>query len=512
MQLIHYFNAKSECRIQNSEFRMRSTVAGLRFMRFNGRTSKMPPHLNLTERELEHAGNLLTAFLRSFESSISTRSVMPALDREALAQLLAQPIPENGIGIDGLFREVTEKILPNSTLIAHPRFLAYVLGPPTGIAPFAEAIASALNQNCNFWQLSPAANVIEQKVIAWLAELFAYPATSGGILTSGGSMATLAALATAIHNKCPGDFRKTGLQALAAPLVIYTSEEAHRCVEKDAVILGLGLDNVRKIPVDTEFRMRIDLVEAAVREDQKAGRQPICVVAAGGTVNTGAIDPIDELSGFCHRENLWLHVDGAYGALYVLSERIKNQLLPCGKADSVALDPHKLLFAPLEAGCLLVKDREKLRRAFSFTASYLTLDQDPLLTNYLDYGPQLSRNFKAFKIWCGLQAFGARAFRDAVEHTLDIAGYLGDRIRAENSFELLATVSLGVVCFRLRDIGDAGNQKVLAKLVEEGTALLGPVYIKGRFGLRACVANYRTQRSDIDLILKRLVEIGAEGR
>ena len=468
----------------------------------------MPPTLNLTDREIEHAGNLLTEFLRSYEKSISTRPVLPELDREVLAQLLNQPFPEDGSGIDGLFREITEKIVPNSTAIAHPRYLAYVLPPPSGIAPFAEAIASALNQNCNFWQLSPAANVIEQKVIAWLSSLFAYPETADGILISGGSMATLAALTTAIHDKCTGDFRKTGLQALAEPMVVYTSEEAHRCVEKDAVILGLGLDNVRKIPVDSEFRMRLDLLEAAVREDRNAGRQPICVVAAGGTINTGAIDPIAALADFCNRENLWLHVDGAYGALYVLSERIKSRLLPCGKADSIALDPHKLLFAPLEAGCLLVKDREKLRRAFSFTASYLTLDPDPLLTNYLDYGPQLSRNFKAFKIWCGLQAFGVKAFRDALEHTLDIAQYLGDRIKAGKSFELLAPINLNAVCFRLKNIGKSGNQNALAKLVEEGTALLGPVHIQGQFGIRACIANYRTQRSDIDLILDRLQEIG----
>jgi aromatic-L-amino-acid decarboxylase len=237
--------------------------------------------------------------------------VLPPLDREELAELRDRPFPEDGIGIEQLFQEIAAKVVPNSTTIAHSRYLAYVLGPPNGIAPFAEAIAAALNQNCNFWQLSPAASVIERKVISWLAGLFGFPKEAGGIITSGGSMATLVAMATAIQNKFPGDFRKTGLQALAAPLVVYTSEEAHRCVEKSAAILGLGLDNVRKIPVDSEFRMRADLLAAAIRQDRESRKQPFCVVAAAGTINTSAIDPLNDIADLCADQNLWLHVDGA---------------------------------------------------------------------------------------------------------------------------------------------------------------------------------------------------------
>jgi aromatic-L-amino-acid decarboxylase len=432
------------------------------------------------------------------------------MDREALEDLLTQPFPEDGIGVERLFRLITEEIAPNSTTVAHPRFLAYVLPPPTGLAPYAEAISAALNQNCNFWQLSPAASVIERKVIGWLSGLFNYPETSGGILTSGGSMASLAAIATAIQGKHPGDFRQEGLQAGRARLILYTSEEAHRSIEKNVVILGLGLDNVRKIPVDSVFRMRVDLLDAAVRQDREAGHQPFCVVATAGTINTGAIDPIPEIAGFCARENLWLHVDGAYGALFVLSDRCREELLPCGQADSIALDPHKMLFAPLEAGCLLVKDRQKLRRAFQFASSYLTVDPDPLLTNYLEYGPELSRSFKAFKIWCSIQALGLQAFRSAIGHTLELAQYLAERIQQDDALELLAPVRLSAVCLRLKNRTDAENQAVLSKLVAEGTALLGPVQIRGRFGLRGCIANYRTQRDDIDLVLDRIRSLGTD--
>lgn len=460
--------------------------------------------LNLSDQEIELAGGRLTDLLRNYERSIPGASVLPALDRAVLANLLAEPFPEEGIGIERLFDEIEAKVIPNSTAIAHPRFLAYVLGPSNGIAPFADAIAAALNQNCNFWQLSPAASVIERNVVTWLADLFDYPDAAGGIIVSGGSTANLIALTAAIHDRFPGDFRKNGLQSLQSPVVIYTSEEAHRCIDKAAVILGIGLDNVRKIPVDSDFRMRVDLLRAAIREDWQAGRQPLCVVAAAGTINTGAIDPIGELSDLCAEESLWLHVDGAYGALFVLSQRKKAELLACTRADSIALDPHKLLFASLEAGCLIVRDREKLRQAFDFTASYLTADRDPLLTNYMEYGPQLSRSFKAFKIWCALQALGVERFVEAVDHTLDLARYLEDNLNRDASFEVMAPVELNAVCFRRRDLDDAGNARLLADLVAGGTALLGPVRLAGRFGLRACMTNYRTTHEDIDLIVDRL--------
>ena len=462
--------------------------------------------LNLSDRELATAGKLLTEFLRSFERSLDDRHVMPLLDRSQLTELFATPFPEAGIGVESLFRDIQEKVLPNCTTVAHRRFLAYVLGPPNGIAPFAEAVAAALNQNCNFWQLSPAASVIERKVVSWLGSLFGYPETAGGILTSGGSMANLMALSVAMHEKAPIDLRKAGLSSLASPLVVYTSAEAHRSVEKGAAIFGLGLDHVRKIPVDADFRLKVDLLEKAIDDDRQAGATPFCVVAAAGTVNTGAIDSIGDIADLCTHENLWLHVDGAYGALFILSDQMKDRLFSCGRADSIALDPHKLLFAPLEAGCLIVRNRDKLRDTFHFTSSYLTVENDPLLTNFLEYGPQLSRGFKAFKIWCSLQVFGVQAFRTAADRMLELARYMAARVTAEPVLELLAPVQLTAVCFRFKNGASSGA--VLARLVEEGTALLGPVHIGGRDGIRACITNYRTTESDIDLVMDRLVQLG----
>ncbi|MCP2341677.1 pyridoxal phosphate-dependent decarboxylase family protein [Actinomadura rupiterrae] len=466
--------------------------------------ARQTPLLALDERDRKLAGHLLAEFLDDHERNLpDVARIVPDVDRDVLTGLLQEPFPEQGIGVERLFRKVSDEILPNSTAVAHPRFLAYVQGPPNGIAPYAEAIAAAINQNCNFWQLSPAASVIERSVISWLAGLFRYPGTAGGILTSGGSIATLNALTTALHDRRP-DFRRTGLQDARPPLVLYTSKEAHRCVEKAAAILGLGLDNVRQIPTDADYRMRVDALKAAIQADRAAGLEPFCVVATTGTVTSGSIDPVEAIADVCRDERLWLHIDGAYGALFVLSDRKREAFSACARADSIALDPHKLLFAPLEAGCLIVRDSEKLRAAFAVHSSYLTVNDDPLMLDFMNYGPQLSRSFKALKVWAALQTFGTETFRKAIDHTLALAQYLAERIQAEPHLRLIAPVPLTAVCFRINNASDADHTALLATLASEGTALLGPASLNGRKGIRACITNYRTTREDIDLIVNRL--------
>lgn len=459
--------------------------------------------LQLTAEERARAGKLLLDLLDRYERSIPERHLLPEIDRPVLTRLLTAPMPAHGIGVDELFAAINDEVLPNSTTIAHPRFLAYVLGPPNGIAPYAEAIAAALNQNCNFWQLSPAASVIERNVLRWLADVVGYPAGTGGVLTSGGSIATLSALATALDDRRPG-FRRHGIQQQGEPLVVYTSTEAHRSVDKAAVILGLGLDNVRHIPVDSAFRMRTGALAAAVAADRAAGRRPFCVIATAGTVTTGAIDPLDDIADLCAAENLWLHVDGAYGALFRLSDDKHAELAGCARADSITLDPHKLLFTPLEAGCLLVRDRHTLRSAFAFESSYLTVADDPLMIDFMDCGPQLSRDFKALKIWCALRMFGVDRFRAAIQQTLDIARYLAQRISAHPTLELVAPVSLTAVCFAIDGADAEQHTAALARLARDGVGLLGPATVNGRPAIRACITNYRTSCADIDRIVAAL--------
>lgn len=475
-------------------------------------TVSLPDGLGLDGADRALAGQLLTDFLDVHERRVASGPLVPALDRASLAHLAHDPFPEHGVGLRALFDQIGGVVLANSTAVASPRFLAYVLGPPTGIGPYAEAVAAALNQNCNFWQLSPAANAIEQGVVRWLGGLFGYPGDAGGLFTDGGSMATFVAVAAAIHQHRP-EVADAGIR-VGAPLVLYASEQAHRCVEKAAVLLGLGRKHVRYIPVDDRYQMRVEALRAAVRADRAAGREPFCVVASAGTVTTGSVDPIEAVAKVCRDEGLWLHIDGAYGALFVLSGRMRDLLEPCGLADSVALDPHKLLAAPLEAGCLLVRKRQALRAVFEVASPYLTDQSDPLLIDYMHLGPQLSRGFKAFKVWCALRLYGVAAFRAAADRMLELAEHLATRVAAEPALELLAPVRLSAVCLRLRrrDAADqrAVHRSVLDQLAVEGTALLGPIELDGRTGIRACVTNHRTTVADIDHLVDRLAALTSD--
>jgi aromatic-L-amino-acid decarboxylase len=462
--------------------------------------------LILEPDRLRAAGCRLGALLGDYEAGLRSRSVLPDVDRALIRRILDEPFPEDGRPLEELFDEFEDDIVPNSTQIAHPRFLAYVLATPASIAPFAEAAAAALNQNCNLWTLSPAANAIEQKVIAWFHDLFGMHG-GGGIITSGGSMANLSALAVARDTHHPGDPRLDGLQSIASRMVLYTSQEAHNSIDKAAAIIGLGTDSVRRIPTDDRLRMRVDSLREAVAADRRRGHQPFCVVASAGTVTTGAIDPIDELAEYCRREGFWLHVDGAYGAFAALSDRLHGDLRKAGEGDSLSLDPHKLLFMPLEAGCVLFRDSAGWRNTFSFSPGYLAMPPDADFLHFSEYGPQLSRSFKALKIWWCLRAHGRRRYQVAIERVLDLAAYMGDRIVDEPRLELVAPVGLTAVCFRVRDADDSENRRLLETLVRDGLAFLGPAHVRGRFCLRGCFVNLRTTRQDVDAIVDAILRL-----
>ncbi|MFC2030859.1 pyridoxal phosphate-dependent decarboxylase family protein [Chloroflexota bacterium] len=456
------------------------------------------------------AGRLLGEFLANYEVDLYGRPVMPDIDRQAIRAILDEPLPVEGKSIDELFSEFTDVIVPNSTQVAHPRFLPYVQPTPNGIAAFADALASTLNQNCNLWTLSPAANAIEQRVVGWFHELFAFPEGSGGIMTSGGSMANLTALAVARDSHLGSRARELGLQGDTAPLVLYASQEVHNSIDKAAAILGIGLQFVRHVPCDEAQRMRMDRLKEMVSHDRAKGLSPFCVVGSAGTVTTGAIDPLTELADYCGEEDLWLHIDGAFGALAVLSDRLRSRLQPAGRAHSLSLDPHKLLFSPLEAGCILVRNAQDLRTTYSFVPSYLSMASDPDLLNYAEYGPQLSRSFKALKVWWSLRAFGQRAYSDTIDRLLDLAQYMGERADAEPDLELMAPVGLTAVCVRCRALDDDQNERVLTRLVSGGQAFLGRARVKDRFCLRACFMNLRTRPEDVDLILDEILRLARE--
>jgi len=451
----------------------------------------------------------LAAFTRRYQASLASRPVHPNVDRDALRALVEAPLPASGRPLADLFAQFEQVIVPNSTHTAHPRFLPYVQPSPNDLSPYADHAAALLNQNCNLWHLSPAANAVEQAVLRWFSGLFGLPATASGIVTSGGSMANFVGL-TAARDHALGDRARTeGLQGGGPPLVLYASEETHSSIDKAVSMLGLGTRHLRRLPTDAQFRLRLDLLAEAIAADRAAGMRPFCVVANAGAVTTGAIDPIADIAALCREQGLWLHVDGAYGALAALSPRFREAMAPIGLADSVSLDPHKFLFCAFEAGCVLVRDRRHLQHAFSASPSYLTMTEDPERIDFANQGPQLSRAFKALKVWWSLQHFGARAYGDVIERMHDLAQYMGRAIAARDGFELLADVTFNCVCFRLSRLDDAGQKRVLQALLDSGTAFLGPASVKGRTGLRACFMNLRTTEADVDLILVTLERLMA---
>jgi aromatic-L-amino-acid decarboxylase len=254
----------------------------------------------------------------------------------------------------------------------------------------------------------------------------------------------------------------------------------------------------------------MDLLQEATLRDRREGLTPFCVVGSAGTVTTGAIDPLDALADFCEEERLWLHIDGAYGALAILSPERHGQLVPAGRAHSLSLDPHKFLFAPLEAGCVLLRNAEDMRSTYSFIPSYLSMVEDPDFLNYAEYGPQLSRSFKALKVWWSLRAYGRKTYAKAIEDLCGLASYMGERIHANEELELMAPVTLNAVCVRCRNLTDSQNERVLARLLSEDVAFLGRAQVNGQFCLRACFMNLRTTREDVDCIVQEMNRFGQE--
>ncbi|MBY0503553.1 MAG: hypothetical protein K2X03_06580 [Bryobacteraceae bacterium] len=460
--------------------------------------------LLFTQEQHDQAAALLASFSQRYLASLDSLPVYPPLDRPALRGLKEQPLPRAGQPLEALFEELERVVVPNSTHTAHPRFLPYVQPSPNALSPYADHVAATLNQNCNLWHLSPAANAVEQTVLRWFVELFGLPGTAGGIITSGGSMANAVALTAARDHALGPGARREGLQGQRAPLVLYTSEEVHSSIGKAVSLLGLGTQNLRYIATGDDFRIRLDLLAEAVASDRAAGRIPFCVVGSAGTVTTGAIDPLEALAHFCRAQDLWLHIDGAYGALAALSERFRGPLTGIRLADSVSLDPHKFLFCSFEAGCVLVRNRQHLLASFSAHPSYLTMSEDEDFIDFANQGPQLSRAFKALKVWWSLKHFGADAYAAVIDHMHHLATYMGEQIAARSRYELLAPVVFNCVCFRRKDLDGEGNLRALQSLLESGTAFLGPALVKGRTGLRACFMNLRTTEADVRLILDAL--------
>lgn len=425
-----------------------------------------------------------------------------------------RPVPREPGDLAEVMDRVQRSILPFPTGNAHPRFWGWVMGNGTPEGTLADMVASAMNPHVAGYDQSAAA--VEHRVIRWFLELMDYPETASGLLVSGGTMANLNGLAAARRAKAGFDLREDGL-AGGPRLRVYGSVETHSWAEKCSDILGLGRGAVRRVAADRHGRVIPDAILRAVREDRQRGDRPICVIANAGTVDTGAIDDLDALADLCAAEDLWLHVDGAFGALVALAPGLRHRLKGLGRTDSLAFDLHKWGFLPYEVGCALVRHRDVHRATFQTTANYLEPPGrgiQPEALELADLGIQLSRGFRALKVWVGLQVHGVDRIGRVIAQNVEQAQYLADRIEAEECLELLAPVSLNVVCFRYVEPGldedtlEALNREILLRLQEDGIAIPSSTWRDGRFALRLAITNHRSRRTDFDLLADSVLRLG----
>lgn len=445
--------------------------------------------------------------------NIAESPVIPEISPKELYAKIPHTLPMEGVGIEQTLAEFRETIVPYSTRIGHPRFLAWIVTSPAPAGTIGEILNIGLNQVPLAFKGSPSASITEDIVLQWFGQLFGYPQGHGGVLVSGGTMANLTALTVAREVHAPGAMQ-TGLQQVEKPLVIYVSDQGHMSVERSAGMLGIGAQWVRKIPTDANFRMRLDALEAQVIEDREAGYQPFCVVAQVGAVNTGAIDPLMKIADFCSIEGLWFHVDAAYGGGAILAENGREWLKGIERADSIATDPHKWFFIPVEAGCTLIRNREQMYNTFKAKAGYLG---EEVVTDYMNYGFQLTRASRALKIWFAFRSYGLARIGEIIEGNIALAKECAAKLARKPHWEVLAPVELSIVCFRYipktpltASELNALQYQILDQLERSGIAFLTPAVLRGHVCLRICFANHRTTSEDLDLLLQAIETIAEE--
>jgi aromatic-L-amino-acid/L-tryptophan decarboxylase len=442
----------------------------------------------------------------------------PSSIRDALD--LNRPLPEEGTGPAVLLTSMARRLFDHSLLNAHPRFFGYITAPPAPIGILADFLASALNANVGSWTLAPAATEIEAQTVRWIAELIGFPADGGGLLVSGGNLANTVCLIAARAAAAPWDIRSKGLRGEGQrELMAYASAEAHTWIQKAADICGLGTNAIRWIETDAALQMDVAALRRAIDDDTAAGRLPFIVVGTAGSVSTGAVDPLPAIAALCREKKIWFHVDGAYGGFAAAVPGTPADLRGLSGADSVAVDPHKWLYAPLEAGCALVRNPEALTRAFAYHPAYYHFEERAV--NFVDCGPQNSRGFRALKVWLALRHAGARGYRQMIADDISLSRAMAAAVERHPELELI-TQALSITTFRyvptnLRSqCGDATveqylnelNKALLDALQRGGEIFVSNAVIRGRYALRACIVNFHTEAGDIEAVPEIVATLG----
>lgn len=466
--------------------------------------------LQLPPEEMRRFGYAVVDALVEHLCDLPNQPTTTWADRATMESRLREAAPEIGSDPLAVLERAIEVVLADGHRNSHPRYFAYVPNPSNFIGAMADGLAAGFNIFSGTWSGSPGAAEVELVVIDWLRQWCGLPKGAGGIFLSGSSMANLVALATARFDRFGPD------PDAARRGTIYFSDQAHSSVAKGARLLGIGNDRMRRLPSDDEFRLSMESLVQAVRNDRAQGLTPFFVAAAAGTTNTGAVDPLPELADFCESENLWLHADGAFGAAAVLSAKGKHRLAGIERVNSLAVDAHKWLFQPIECGSLLVRDVSKLRAAFHERPEYLRdIDTTEGEVNFCDLGPQLTREFRALKLWMSIQVFGVEAFRDAVTRGITRAEQIERELRAAGTWRIITPAQLGVVTFQSIPAGlseaevNGHNVRIARATLDDGYAAISTTELRGRTVLRMCVTNPRATEQEIVETVRRLSEFAA---
>jgi len=482
--------------------------------------------LDLSSAEFRKVASETTEVMVDYFRDIRTASVFPAKTPQEIRTSIYEQLPKRGQDPLKIIREVRSKIIPNSTRLGSPRYFAYVNGSGTMMSCFAEAIAAAINPNLAAWKPAPAATELERLVTRWLAEMIGYDKDALGVLTSGGTEANLTAIAAALCDKADYDIIDEGLQSpnRKGRFLVYMSDhEGHSSIVKAAQLLGLGRQSVRRVSSKADFTMDIDALEEQIKRDLEEGDRPFCAVAQVGSINVGAVDPLEEIAAVCKRYGMWFHADGAIGAFGRIIPGKEALFKGLELADSVTLDPHKWLYVSYECGCLLVKEPGKLHRAFAVPAPYLkekiTTEYSGL--DYMDYGPQMSRGFRALKLWMSLKHYGLDGYRRLLQRNVELVEYLDQLVRGSDDFEPLCKPVLNVYSFRYNP-GRASsgfpdeehlnelNEMIVYEMQLSGKAFLTTTSIRGKTAIRVCIANHRTTKRDVQLTFDSMRTVARE--
>ena len=464
--------------------------------------------------EIRRIGYRAVDLIAEHLGAMPERAVFRAYPRTLGEDMAHRTLPEQGQSADEVLDDFAHDVEPYPFGNGHPRFYGWVNSPPTPIGIFADALAAAMNPSVAGG--NHAAVHVERQVVRWMKELVGFPADAMGLVVSGASVATLTGLAVARHvalARVGRNVREHGLQGDGAPLVVYKGAEGHGCSQKAVELLGIGSANLRTIASDGNLRLVPAALDAAIRADVSAGRIPMAVVASAGTVNTGAIDPIEAIADICAEHGVWLHVDGAYGAPAILTAEYHDALQPISRADSLAVDPHKWMYVPVEAGVVLVRDAKAMRDTFSLVPPYLRIDGDEhgVLGPpwFSEFGIQQTRGFKALKVWMSLKYHGVSGYRRLIENDLALATHLARLVEDADDFECLAPRGLSIVCFRYAPPAlrgdeqalDTLNRRVLSAMQLGGEAFVSSTVIAGVFWLRACIVNQRATEADVEAMV-----------